>query len=769
MATVQALASFSPTQIANCAFWVDAADSNTVVLSGSNVTQWNDKSGNGRNASSFDSGNPQYNPTGFSGGLPTISFGSMASFRSAIASGTFSSGVSIFAAWYRTVSGSNAETIVTRANSGGYPGPWNINYESYPTRYLGDGAGGMNVLQSTTIPSPLNTPRVTSILLNGTISSWAEWANGTFYTFTSFYTQNTQAYVDNQSYVVIGNTLNKAAQLYGNISEIILYSGALSTSQRQQVEGYLAWKWRLQASLPASHPYYYFPPNSQNLGYPAGLRIPVPLQSFTSSPSPFIFFNPTTVPGCQFWLDGLDSSRFTLSGTTVNAWLDKSGNGNTFSRVSGSPSYSSNSVLFVSGNSDLLRTAASFIFSATTSVIFYVAQVIPNGNLNDMVSFPEFAGKSIRYGGTGGLVGTTSFGGDNNDFANSNYYVNGSLNPATTASIFTSSHIVSAINVNVIGSTRVQLSDDFFSRFFQGRIYEVLFYNQGVTTIQRQQIEGYLAWKWGLQGTLPSNHPFKNSPPGLTLPTPVPSTRLLQQTNFSPRNIPGIQLWLDAADNSTLTLGGANLTSWADKSGNGRNATPTGTVTYSANGFNSSYPTLSQTSGVLAASIPSNSMSNGMTGFSVMRPSGQTYYIGRPTIGSIPRPIDSFSLGVNRRLIGNGTQYWEVTMSGGYSFATVSNVIYNFQVLTSIQWVEWVNGSPSPVSGSVFNNGATYSDASTTLQIGVQGLNCEHIIYDGILNTTQRQQVEGYLAWKWGLQGSLPTNHPFKRVPPPPN
>ena len=36
------------------------------------------------------------------------------------------------------------------------------------------------------------------------------------------------------------------------------------------------------------------------------------------------------------------------------------------------------------------------------------------------------------------------------------------------------------------------------------------FYNSFVYT---RQAEGYLAWKWGLQGNLPSNHPYKNNPP----------------------------------------------------------------------------------------------------------------------------------------------------------------------------------------------------------------------------------------------------------------
>ena len=34
-------------------------------------------------------------------------------------------------------------------------------------------------------------------------------------------------------------------------------------SERQLVEGYLAWKWSLQTSLPAGHPYY-----SSAIGYP---------------------------------------------------------------------------------------------------------------------------------------------------------------------------------------------------------------------------------------------------------------------------------------------------------------------------------------------------------------------------------------------------------------------------------------------------------------------------------------------------------------------
>ena len=44
-------------------------------------------------------------------------------------------------------------------------------------------------------------------------------------------------------------------------------------------------------------------------------------------------------------------------------------------------------------------------------------------------------------------------------------------------------------------------------------IAEVILYNSVLTTLQVQQLEGYLAWKWGLQANLPAGHPYKNAPP----------------------------------------------------------------------------------------------------------------------------------------------------------------------------------------------------------------------------------------------------------------
>lgn len=85
----------------------------------------------------------------------------------------------------------------------------------------------------------------------------------------------------------------------------------------------------------------------------------------------------------------------------------------------------------------------------------------------------------------------------------------------------------------------------------------------------------------------------------------------------------------------------------------------------------------------------------------------------------------------------------------------------------------FLNGS-NTVSSPSFSFG---SGTNLTVNIGYSGYNendgfngyiSEVIVYTTPLTTTQRQQVEGYLAWKWGLQANLPSTHPWIRFPPPP-
>jgi hypothetical protein len=42
----------------------------------------------------------------------------------------------------------------------------------------------------------------------------------------------------------------------------------------------------------------------------------------------------------------------------------------------------------------------------------------------------------------------------------------------------------------------------------------------------------------------------------------------------------------------------------------------------------------------------------------------------------------------------------------------------------------------------------------------------EYIVLGHIATVAERQAIEGYLAWKWGLQAQLPATHPFAKSAP---
>lgn len=46
------------------------------------------------------------------------------------------------------------------------------------------------------------------------------------------------------------------------------------------------------------------------------------------------------------------------------------------------------------------------------------------------------------------------------------------------------------------------------------------------------------------------------------------------------------------------------------------------------------------------------------------------------------------------------------------------------------------------------------------------GMLCEIIVGTSALSSSDRENLEGYLAHKWGLAGSLPVSHPYRDAPP---
>lgn len=66
----------------------------------------------------------------------------------------------------------------------------------------------------------------------------------------------------------------------------------------------------------------------------------------------------------------------------------------------------------------------------------------------------------------------------------------------------------------VTGRTTCYLASDSDTSWrHQGEFGEVVILQNKPTTLNRQKVEGYLAWKWGIQGSLPSGHPYKSAAP----------------------------------------------------------------------------------------------------------------------------------------------------------------------------------------------------------------------------------------------------------------
>jgi hypothetical protein len=87
--------------------------------------------------------------------------------------------------------------------------------------------------------------------------------------------------------------------------------------------------------------------------------------------------------------------------------------------------------------------------------------------------------------------------------------MDGADTPTTTATAQGSG------NTSATDSTRATIGGDPASstQYANTGVAEVIVLKYLPTTTERQQIEGYLMWKWGLEANLPSDHPYKDAAP----------------------------------------------------------------------------------------------------------------------------------------------------------------------------------------------------------------------------------------------------------------
>jgi len=234
---------------------------------------------------------------------------------------------------------------------------------------------------------------------------------------------------------------------------------------------------------------------------------------------------------------------------------------------------------------------------------------------------------------------------------------------------------------------------------------------------------------------------------------------------WTPLNLTGLVAWYDAQDSATRILSGANLTQWNDKSGNGYNATGSAVQTGASNTAINGFPAanFSGTDALMASVSPGSF------------PSAITLYVvvNNTTSSGLVRRIDPTSAAAAPMVWNSGTVYLGNGVPGALGVPS-GYAAWNSPTLFGGSWdgatySDWVNASQvtnTPTPTGVYGDTATYAILGFTSGWLGNGYLGESIWVSGVLSTNDRQKLEGYLAWKWGMQANLPGGHPYVSAPP---
>jgi hypothetical protein len=240
---------------------------------------------------------------------------------------------------------------------------------------------------------------------------------------------------------------------------------------------------------------------------------------------------------------------------------------------------------------------------------------------------------------------------------------------------------------------------------------------------------------------------------------------------WTPANIT-TALWLDAADASTVTLESGAVSQWNDKSGNGRNliqgnalAQPTYNLA-SLNGLNTlSFDGTNDTMASVSSTLPTGNSARSML------------VVYKPNRTSATNAIAGQSL--NTSSSSYFSLHFRVTPAGDPYFAGFGNDLTDSAAISLDPKIAGV--THDGVTTTLFRNATQIAQGPKTLNtnsgifrvgssIGsiefAQMLVAEIVFVSASISALNRQQLEGYLAHKWGLTASLPNDHPYKSVAP---
>lgn len=509
------------------------------------------------------------------------------------------------------------------------------------------------------------------------------------------------------------------------------YSETLAT----RLEGFLAHKHGI--TLANGHPYRLSPPTLE--------------------------WVPTDDSGLTIWYDFADASTITVTGAGISDLKNKK-NPATYNLTQSTdaqrPSWDGSYATSRGGTTTAgLTTTTTVSWTNAAYLAFAIAKRSSQPAAHNPLVFETTTGGGTHHGlfnqqntdnwrmrasGAASSSGDTNFGAiayNTNQLLCVNYdgattkngYLNGVLGgtstTATSASTGTIMHLMRNGDGTTIGDFLVTSSTD---------------------TATRQRLEGYLAWKRGLQSSLPSGHPYRTKKPIYQEWTPADSAFLVD--------------WYDSADASTVILSGSDVTSWSSRTGTGNTMTSGATKPTYSNGkivFNNAAQ-------LTKSSIATGTLTQGNFAIYAVAAHnfGATAYIFNVTDGSA----------------GPGAALRGVTPDDLYVYCDPTTFTAHLvNSGTYIPGADMIFGMISSGSGAntlagSYNGNITTATGSTTRFTGTNYIvnrsasaaidSVAEIIILNSSDVALCRKVEGYLAWKRGLASNLPSDHPYRSRPP---
>jgi hypothetical protein len=279
---------------------------------------------------------------------------------------------------------------------------------------------------------------------------------------------------------------------------------------------------------------------------------------------------------------------------------------------------------------------------------------------------------------------------------------------------------------------------------------------------------------------------------------PLEAPGVCSAASCTPLNIPGLFAWLEA--DLGVETNDAGVVQWDDESGNGYNAfqpSASQEPQLQANGL-AGLPVVAF-NGSQCLRWPSSPAMTSMSVFTVYQlPVALNYTQNLSPLGfgattNTAGLYTGISMGEGESP-GNDTggSANRVDIYGGFGdddLATLTNIAASGPDAhyEMVDWVSMTNshgstvfangnaatmtavGSPAPWSVQLGSGSASdYGHVGSCPEFVATPVNLAEVIVfnTALADANDRQMVEGYLAWKWGLNTSLPTSHPYYGAPP---